>query len=530
MTKIKKHYLEIIFFVLFVVTRIPDLGHDVFNTDVWKWKARTYDFGTGVFTLDFEKTIQKYHPGVTLMWLGTFAVKAYNLYASLSKDNSLTEGLGLIFGLHFTQKLFVTFAIGFSLSVAFYVLRSLFGLKYALISAAFLVLDPFYIGLTRVFHLEGLMSSFMLSSFLLFYWFLKERKTGRLIYSGIFAGLAILTKTSAVYMIPFFGLALLMDFLMTGRKSLGKYVKALVFVVFITLLTFVILWPAMWTYPLKALNELYRGVFSVGVEQDHEQFYYGKFVGDPGVSFYFVVLALKSSVYLIPGLVGYAFVRKRMNKDEKRFVLFCFAFAAFYFVQLSIPSKKLDRYILPSLIALILISSFFYYKLIDGLKKTYYAALVLLFLPAAFFMVRLHPDYFAYYSPYFGGLKKGIFVIEPKWMFGQREIIEALRTIDPPFVFSTFSENIDALGERDLSERRVVGFQEKYYTQIWPFVKESGMIPVIASLTPHANKAEFFVYPVWDDSSHLENRFSLKLVKPVYFNDAEVYRIYQKIN
>ena len=50
---------EILVFILFVVSRLPDLGYDTFNTDVWKWKARIFDFGTGIFTLDFAKTIQK---------------------------------------------------------------------------------------------------------------------------------------------------------------------------------------------------------------------------------------------------------------------------------------------------------------------------------------------------------------------------------------------------------------------------------------------------------------------------------------
>ena len=71
---------EIIVLILFVLSRVPQLGYDIFNTDAWKWKARIYDFGSGVFGLDLALTIQKYHPGVTLMWLGTIGVKVYNAY------------------------------------------------------------------------------------------------------------------------------------------------------------------------------------------------------------------------------------------------------------------------------------------------------------------------------------------------------------------------------------------------------------------------------------------------------------------
>ena len=81
---IKKHFLdakyELLVFVFFVLSRFPCLGHDIFNTDVWKWKSRIFDFGSGVFTMNFEQTLQRYHPGVTLMWLGTIAVKINSFY------------------------------------------------------------------------------------------------------------------------------------------------------------------------------------------------------------------------------------------------------------------------------------------------------------------------------------------------------------------------------------------------------------------------------------------------------------------
>src|SRR3990167_10474076 len=92
--RIKSLKYEIIVFIVFIVSHLPSLGYDTFNTDVWKWKARIFDFGSGVFSLNFPQTIQKYHPGVTLMWLGTFGIKAYNLfydvfYKSPPPDNSI---------------------------------------------------------------------------------------------------------------------------------------------------------------------------------------------------------------------------------------------------------------------------------------------------------------------------------------------------------------------------------------------------------------------------------------------------------
>src|SRR3989344_6195716 len=101
--RVKLFRLEILVFVLFVVSRMFSLGHDNFNTDVWRWKARTYDFGNGVFQGDFKKTIQVYHPGVSLMWVGSAGVKFYNLQKDLVKKETGEAELTSIFGLDFFQ-------------------------------------------------------------------------------------------------------------------------------------------------------------------------------------------------------------------------------------------------------------------------------------------------------------------------------------------------------------------------------------------------------------------------------------------
>ena len=204
MNFIKRFKYEILIFVLFVFSRSFDLGHDMFNTDVWKWKTRSYDFSTGVFALNFDQTIQKYHPGVTLMWLGTAGIKIFNLYNDVVLHVS-PDSIYAIFGLHTVQKFLVVMAIGVSISSIFYVLRSLFGNKYAFLSIFLISFEPFYIALTRTFHLEGLQSTFMLGAVVWFYyWFEKDKKNyKRLFVASFFSALSFLTKTTALYLILF---------------------------------------------------------------------------------------------------------------------------------------------------------------------------------------------------------------------------------------------------------------------------------------------------------------------------------------
>ena len=72
----------------------------------------------------------------------------------------------------------------------------------------------------------------------------------------------------------------------------------------------------------------------------------------------------------------------------------------------------------------------------------------------------------------------------------------------------------------------IVAFPEKYYTQIYPFMQEIEITPVIEARTPDALRADYFVYPVWEDTSFMEDRVSISLVDSIYLRGVEVYRVY----
>lgn len=528
---------ELLVFGLFVLSRLPSLGQDIFNTDVWKWKQRIYDFGSGIFYLDFAKTIQKYHPGVTLMWLGALAVKVQNFIHRLFPPK---DALQQIFDLHFMQKLFVVIAVALAISLVFHALRKLFGLSYAFLAVGLISLEPFYVALTRVLHLEGLMSTFMIASFVwLFYAldssFLGKRYWGKLSLSGIFAGLAILTKTSSLFLIPFSALTL---FFVSHRygKSIREIIKTSSFLFLVWLLavilSFVAFWPAMWVSPLEALNTVYRGISVIGVERGHEQIYFGQKVLDPGPTFYFVALFYRSSLYIILGLLLFIFKTKgSLDKKKEEFIISALLFALLYFVELIIPSKKLDRYILPSLMALTLVAGFSYSWLIDEIEKKVFKLwiVVLLFIPAVITLIYLHPDYFSYYSPLGGGLKKGVCVLEPKWVIGQSKLATYFKKLSEEKGYVAFAPGEDIKDLESLQSKLVLAFPEKYYTQLWPHVREIGGWAVIEDLTDEAKDAKYFIYPVWDDYSFRETRFQLKFLDQVSLRKVPIYNIYEKI-
>ncbi|MFC1756107.1 ArnT family glycosyltransferase [Patescibacteria group bacterium] len=543
---IKKYKWEIIIFLIFTLSRLPGLGHDMFNTDVWKWRSRTYDFSTGVFTLDFEKTIQKYHPGVSLMWIGSASIKLFNLYHEVAKGAPPADNLvETVFALHTVQKIMVVLVLGVLLGFILHPLRKMFGDKYAFIATFLIVVEPLYVALTRVIHLEGLMSTFMIASFVWFYYYLQERNYKKLALSSFFGAAAFLTKTSSAFLIPFFGLVLLVNLFNTQRDSeenfgvnLKDSVKTYLLWLLPTIFFFVILWPAMLTNAKLALETLYRGVFTIGIERDHPQLYLGNWVNDPGPFYYLVVFVYRSSLWLVAGLIGFvAFIKKlKLDKKKKDFIIYALLFALFYIIELSIPTKKLDRYIMPAILSLVLVSSFFFEYLYDILsekfrygKQAFVVSTLLLSLGT---LLYLHPYYLSYYSPLLGGLRNGIYDIEPKWMIGQREVVAYFedKLEEGNLEAYTPEESLDSnINTMEIENKLTIGFQEKYYTQIWPFIAEIGGRATIKDITIHAQNSNYFVYPVYDDDSSLEDRVDIKYEDTIKLRGVDLYNVYKRV-
>jgi len=534
MSFIKRFKYEILIVLLFILIRCFDLGHDMFNTDVWKWKSRSYDFSTGIFTGNFSLTNQKYHPGVTLMWLGTVGIKIFNLYNDLVLKVSSND-IQAVFGLHVVQKYLVVIAIGISLAFVFYALKKLFNIKYALLVIGLLSVEPFYVALTRVFHLEGLQSTFMFVSMLWFYYWFEKGRTDykRLFITAFFSALAFLTKTSALYLIPFFGLWILLSIF--NSKDLSKFkvvsIKKYVFHYFQwllpTLMFVFLLWPALWVNPLEVFNTLYRGVAVVGVETEHVQYFFGKLVEDPGWYFYIIVFLLRSSWLL---LIGFIFTLINYNKlikgkSYEKFVSYTLLYISFYLIMLSIPSKKLDRYILPVIVSSILLLGISFEYYLNKFKSNFK---YLIFLLPIVTLIYLHPNYLSYYST---GLKFGMYALEPKWMIGQKEIVKYLLDIKKQNNYIDLKDMSleEVLYGKDSNHVLSVGFQEKYYTQIWPFMREINGWAVIKDLTPFAVKTNYFVYPIWEDDSYLEDRFKIKFIGTIKIRGTDAYNVYQRV-
>jgi hypothetical protein len=473
------------------------------------------------------------------MWQGTAGIKLYNFYYDLTVGGEpASNEASTIFGLNFFQKLMVSVSLAFCLALIFYMLRTLFGLKYAAIATLLLLLEPFYSALSREFHLEGLMSTYMLVSLVATFSYYKTKNIRYLSLSSLFATFAVLTKISALVLLPFTCLMVAASFYATGQSLSGylrQSVRPLGVWLGVFLIASVILWPALLVRPLDVYYKLLEGIFSVGIEEGHEQLFFGKYVTDPGILFYPVVLLFKSSIFLLPGLIGYmVWARKHASTDLKAFNNFLLVFSILYVLPLLVSSKKLDRYILPNFLTLSLISASFYYYLYSLKEKAFYYVVLPLVAVWLVFLGYIHPDYLSYYSPFTGGLRVGIHVIEPKWMYGGLEVRDYFKALKEKNKYTSFTQEAPfkelMTRSEQLEDKLVVAFPEKYYNQTYPFLDQIGGRAVIDKLTGESKYAKFFVFPVWEDRHVYLDKHKVQYFDTIYVRGVKSFTIYKRLS
>lgn len=307
---INKTYIFVaIIIAIFVATRIPGLVNDNINPDGVNWHWRSEQFMNGIKYQQFIKTYQHYQPGVTLMWIiGPIVELPKQIFTQFDTYSPVTFPV-----FHFYSKLFLVFVQLTLTFIAFYVLEKLIGIKKAFLTIAIFTLEPFFIGNSRVLHMDVLLTLLLFNGLLFAYWNLKEFDWIKTILAGFFLGLATLTKSVGIGGFLFAaGVGGLYLLITQGIKKSLKYSLPILGVSFLTIFIF---FPALWTDAKFALTNIYKGITDKGFD-GHGEIFFGKYTRDPGWAFYPVVLLIKSSPFLLVGfLVG--LTAKIKNKAKK---------------------------------------------------------------------------------------------------------------------------------------------------------------------------------------------------------------------
>lgn len=429
--EIYRLFAAVLLITLYFFISIKDLYVDVINPDGINWHKRTQTFTDALSKRRYSETFQTYHPGTTLMWVSGPVLNTFKGNSNIESDMKDPKATFLERD-YYAKLSVVTFGTLLYILILV-VLWKLIGFKYAAFYSVFYILEPFDIGMRRIYHLDFLMTTLLFLSFLLILYFnFKSPKWLLIIFSGLFYSLSLLTKATAIILLPVIPFIFLM-----GKNTLLKKLCAILLFILSSLVFMYVFFPPLWKNPIKSAPKYYDrivfGITDIGVEGKKEMGTSGKSKNitldetfkEKGSNFYISSLLMRFSVaggILLITSVGvfiYFFLKDSIrliwdylkNRNfPKGFSTPLDSWTSFWSIGISIAIlialtlsvKKSDRYLIivfPFLIAVV--ASFFN-------KLKVYFSIPLLILYICFVSLELnliHPYYLAYSNPLLGGIE-----------------------------------------------------------------------------------------------------------------------------
>lgn len=416
-----KVFLTSVFVVLFLLSRFLYLGFDTINPDGVNWHYRSQQFIVGLKQADFAKTYQHYHPGVTLMWVSGTAIELYKQFTGIKTYDQYN-----FLAFDFVAKSSVVLVQLVLSLILLNCLHKIIGWKYAYTSLLLFSMEPFFLGNSRLYHMDVFLALFVLIS-LCYSWLALQNFTyKKAVLAGVFLSFSFLTKSIGIGALIFVLLYSLVYFLnKKDKKVLLKY-TGVVLVSFL-IATF-IFFPALWVNPFYYIGQIFSEAERIGVRDGHGQILFGEYTRDGGPLFYPLVLLMKITPFMIAGVLLYFIssfkkvleVLKKPSSKYSNFYFFLTVFYLGYFVVMIFPSKKIDRYMIPiypffgilATSGFMFLRKFFIKKNFVRVFDSFLILFVVMFYAVP--LISLYPYYFTYTSPVFGSADSANKIIAQK--------------------------------------------------------------------------------------------------------------------
>ena len=267
--------LTVLLVIISAVPRLVGLG-DFTSLDEPFWLRQSANFYYALGQRDFANTIYEYHPAVTTMWVVTAGMLLYFPEYRALDEGYLKPGKFDLFlpehGKDPLQLLIFSRAVQVLVVIVllvalFLLLRRLFDDFSAFLALGLISLSPFFLGHSRLLNHEAMLALFMLVAVLgLLVYLYRDRKLWLVLLSGAAGGLAQLTKSSGVVLLPVILLVVLIHVLSgprAGRRPAATGAAKTFAVWLLTVaLTYVLFWPGMWVAPLQMLSDVYGNAFT----------------------------------------------------------------------------------------------------------------------------------------------------------------------------------------------------------------------------------------------------------------------------
>lgn len=386
---------------LYLLARLPGLGFDMLNSDGIRWHRRSEKFMSAIKRHDFASTYQHYQPGVTLMWINSATKKiVWEIQDLRNVQRWSLENSEDFPKIHAVSKVMVVLILSAIFLYQLWIISKLTSAKTALLYGLILATEPYIIGIDRWFHLTSLESYLAFSAYLTYVYSFNRRKGIILITAGFLTALAVLSKFTAIIVLP---LMLLMEFVygiktkQLRRPIVGSISMLLGFVVVIS-----ILFPALWVDFNNVVSKTANAI-TLAVKSDARDHYF-----KPPITYIYYLLI--PSYKLSPGLLiaflvsVMLFIKRGKERGEMQ-NYFILAYLLTFILVLTLSSKKIDRYALALFQPLILFTAISVKRLGGRLSL----GLVGLQVVACGFLYWCnYPVLSGYYSPVFGGAQKAL--------------------------------------------------------------------------------------------------------------------------
>lgn len=222
-------------------------------------------YWNNIAELDWDGTRISDKPGITVAIISGIGMLFENpkIYQSYYKDGLIDENPYKVEDMNFIFRLPLLLFAALMIPFFYFLIEKLLGKSTALYSTILIGLSPILLGMSTIINPDSILWIFAPLSLLAYLAYSKNRSSKYLYFAGIFLGLALLTKYVANILIIFFLGYIFIEYIFHKEKyqslSTQKYLKEsfidYLILIFTTLVTFYVLYPASWVEP----SRLFKG-------------------------------------------------------------------------------------------------------------------------------------------------------------------------------------------------------------------------------------------------------------------------------